>query len=1232
MTTRKKINAFFVPALLAVVFWLIALGLNRNATLEKNTKSVYQKMQQSFLKNEKNLIKIIKLFTSETDALTETPGSFQENFFTETENSGFGFYVFQDSIIVDWSDNTIPLQGHELDLIAASEGVLLQFSNGYYYCISETSSGTTFVGLMPVYYMYPYQNKYLKNGFSPNLESDNSVSIIGDSITGNSIKNSAGNHVFSLKSIPDFTTNRIPFVYVFISFLVSFTFVLIIIKNFIAAFISRSVIVILLLLVFTLIIRFIQIRFLFPGFLYTSELFSPLHFAWNKWFASLGDLITNVYCCLFISIILWLRFRNSVRFFRKRMIRISVLILLSLLIMVDFIMLNLLLEKIIINSTLLLSFDDILKLKPIDFSGFIVIIMMVLSFMYLSFIVIQVIRKNLRYRVEKIIFFFVIILSATGIFLAFQNLLVILLLFILFLTFALGIPRKFFSISGAFGVLCLFLFTFSFGIVLNMDNSEKEMSYRNLYAIQLSNEQDPIGEYQFEEISKNIISDSIFSKELSFSSDPQAFAEDYLRRKYLSGYFTKYNLQVTVCRPNDILLIVSTDSEVSCPGFFESMKKQYGTPTMVPDYWLIDDQTGRPNYLFETSFIVQSENQPDTILVFLEMISIPGITGLGYPELLVEEKVMKRTGRFDYAYAKYFNNELINQFGDFYYPLKLDSSMIFPEPEFSFFDNYHHLIYPTNSKTTIIVSLPERKVFENAATFSYLLIILAVFHYLLIFFLFLFMKMPLFSMFAFKTRLQVASIFLVLLSFFVAGIITVNFFIRYHHNKNREIIREKSFSLLTELEHKFRGYDFLGPEDANYLSDLMTKFSNVFFTDINLYSTSGQLIATSRPQIYQQGLTSTLMNPVAFKKLRESSTPYYLRSESIGKLNYTSSYLPFKNYRNEVIAYLNLPYFARENELQKEISSFLITFMNFYVVLIAFAIIIALVIAGYITLPLRLIGEKLKALKPGQPNEKIRWNKKDDIGVLIEEYNRMVDQLADSTRQLMKSERESAWREMAKQIAHEIKNPLTPMKLSLQNLQRAWNDKAPDYEERLKRTSQTLIEQIEALSQIATEFANFARLQEARLFPVNIIPLIRDTVHLYRTDLISVEFNYDDLQSYIILGDETQLIQIMNNLLKNAVQSVPSKEPGEIVVTVIKFSGKIQICIRDNGCGIADEIREKIFTPNFTSKSGGTGLGLAITKKITDNMGGTITFETELNKGSVFTLTFDEYTENSFDQ
>src|SRR3569832_855526 len=213
------------------------------------------------------------------------------------------------------------------------------------------------------------------------------------------------------------------------------------------------------------------------------------------------------------------------------------------------------------------------------------------------------------------------------------------------------------------------------------------------------------------------------------------------------------------------------------------------------------------------------------------------------------------------------------------------------------------------------------------------------------------------------------------------------------------------------------------------------------------------------------------MNPEAFLQIAILGKTEFIHDERIGNLDYLSAYIPLKNSNGKLLAYLNLPYFAKQNELEKEISGFLVALINIYVLLFALSILTAIFISNYVTKPLKLIQDKLGNIKLGKANEPIEWQDNDEIGNLVSEYNRMILELSNSADLLAKSERENAWREMAKQVAHEIKNPLTPMKLSLQHLQRTWKDHAPDMEQKMDQVSKTIIDQIDTLSNIATEFS-----------------------------------------------------------------------------------------------------------------------------------------------------------------
>jgi nitrogen fixation/metabolism regulation signal transduction histidine kinase len=403
----------------------------------------------------------------------------------------------------------------------------------------------------------------------------------------------------------------------------------------------------------------------------------------------------------------------------------------------------------------------------------------------------------------------------------------------------------------------------------------------------------------------------------------------------------------------------------------------------------------------------------------------------------------------------------------------------------------------------------------------------------------------------------------------------------------------------------------------------LVKFSQVFFTDINLYDLNGFLLATSRPEIFQKGLISNRMNQRAFTELEHKGKAQFIQKENIGSLEYSSVYIPLKNIENKVIAYINLPYFASDNNLQKNISNLLITTINIYVVLFLITILIAVVISNQITKPLRMLQSKFKAVQLGKKHQEIIYNKKDEIGGLVKEYNLMVTKLEQSVKQLAESERESAWREMAKQIAHEIKNPLTPMKLSVQLLQRSWKDNKEDFEKRLTNVSQTLIEQIDTLSSIASEFSAFAKMPKPQDEEVDLPAKIASVVQLFEnTKDVKIEADFHQNEKVRILADKEQLSRVFINIIKNGIQSIPEGLQGRIYIELTTYGNSVKVTIEDNGSGISESRKDKLFQPSFTTKTKGMGMGLAIVKNIINNANGEIWFESEEGKGTKFFVEF----------
>jgi len=233
----------------------------------------------------------------------------------------------------------------------------------------------------------------------------------------------------------------------------------------------------------------------------------------------------------------------------------------------------------------------------------------------------------------------------------------------------------------------------------------------------------------------------------------------------------------------------------------------------------------------------------------------------------------------------------------------------------------------------------------------------------------------------------------------------------------------------------------------------------------------------------------------------------------------------------------------------------------------------------------------------------------------------MVDELARSVELLAKSEKESAWREMAKQIAHEIKNPLTPMRLSVQQLKRSWRDKDPNWEENFSKFTKTLIEQIDSLSSIATAFSDFAKMPKTENQEVDILTIVNNTVELFaNTERINFKTEMHGYERVCVFADKKQLIRVFSNLFKNAIQSIPDNRNGLIKIDVLKGKNRVTVKVMDNGAGIPEELGDKLFMPNFTTKSSGMGMGLAIVKNIIEDAKGTIRYETTIDQGTTFII------------
>jgi len=466
-----------------------------------------------------------------------------------------------------------------------------------------------------------------------------------------------------------------------------------------------------------------------------------------------------------------------------------------------------------------------------------------------------------------------------------------------------------------------------------------------------------------------------------------------------------------------------------------------------------------------------------------------------------------------------------------------------------------------------------------------------------------------------KTQLQTAIIAILFVSFLFIGYWSVRFISNQNDTRTKDILFEKLHSILIEIQNKVNANPAM-LSDANMLESYLIKFSNIFFIDINMYKTDGRLMSSSRSTVFNEHLIADVMHKQAFDAFKKEKKSIFIQQEKLGELYYWSAYIPLRDAANNVVAFINLPYFAKQTDLQEELTAFISTYTNIYLIIMAMAIIIVLIVSGYIVRPLQMLKDRLSTLSISDHNKKISWHQNDEIGALVKAYNLMLDELKISAEKLAMTERESAWREMAQQVAHEIKNPLTPLRLSVQNLYRAWEDKSPDWEERFKRFKTMALEQIDTLSVIATEFSNFAKMPFPQKQMINLNQIINAVIHLFKEET-EVPIHFHCEQEYQLYADKDQMTRVFTNLIKNSLQALDGSHSGRIDITLQHHHKSIIINVKDNGPGIHEDIQENIFKVNFTTKTTGAGLGLAMVKGIVNSHQGEIWFETS-EAGTIF--------------
>jgi signal transduction histidine kinase len=751
------------------------------------------------------------------------------------------------------------------------------------------------------------------------------------------------------------------------------------------------------------------------------------------------------------------------------------------------------------------------------------------------------------------------------------------------LNFILGKNTEFSWFRLSRQLLMLSLVSFFLSLHLQTLVKQKELDNRRLFAKQLSLERNINLELSFSQLVPDIQKEKWLLDDfdsLKHQMTKVSF-EHILNQKFFQGVWDGFEIESDLfdsqqkpCFGNDTLRFAKLSKLVNL----------HGLPTEIEDhiYFMPHEEQGL-SYI-----ILLPLNKHKTLGLTLISKRIP--EEMGFPRLLISDQAGISKSLEQYSIGKYAEGRLIHQTGDFNFPNTLGT---FPPKllQKSYFDfrGFEHSVIISGTGSAIFIATKQSTWLNLITSFAFIFVFWGA----------LTIALNMISgqglligrEWSLSLKIQIAFLIILVISLFLYGLGSSIFIGQQFDAYAQQALKEK-------LEAK------------------TAKLSSVFNTDLFIYDADGFLISSSRPKLFAFGLVGEHMDATAMDALIGSKNSYFSHQEQIGNLKYRSAYLPLMNEKRDLLGFINLQLFGQQQAYEQQIEEFLKSAINVFILLLALSVFIALIVSNWLIGPLQMVAKSVKNIEFGKKNQRITYQNKDEIGAIVQSYNEKLIELEAAALKLAKSERESAWRDLAQQIAHEIKNPLTPMKLSIQHLLRNLENGHPDTIEQARKALPSLIVQIDGLAAMANEFAQFAKLPEPQFEQIDFKQLIINTLPLFENNPI-IDFKFSGSE-FAVLADKKMLGQILNNLITNALQATQTTLNPQIELSLNSNATQIILAVKDNGIGINEAAQEKIFTPYFTTKSSGSGIGLNVVKQILEKHNGHIHFESEEGKGSCF--------------
>lgn len=1218
-------KAFFLIVLVfcgSAISWILYSNSKKEASSIERVRSYIQKSTLNEVSTACHLHNdLAARFKKQTEL------KFQD--FPELTDQSLFIYV-NDSLIY-WSDYKISPG----DAIESSKGDVTFFQNslGDFLVVADhyfvKNQKIDFYSIITLERSFQIVNKYLEGGVNKDLYPKASlVSINAEKVEGGEIYDENGEYLFSVASLLSSST-AVPLsswwvVTLFISLLIFITAIHLILKLLYIS--NRYGLSIFLEVLFLVLIRALMLYFEFPNRFTQFWLFDPEYYASSTLAPSLGDLLLNA---LVLARVGWLFFRNlrHIRFlhvgkFNDSSAKFVTCIIVLLLSFFSAYFFEYIIGGIYQNSQDNYDVSFSLEWSWVEFIYLSIFIILALTYFGINHVISRVYShffKKINFTSIGLILFSFSIFYFLYAYFDLGNVLIPIFHFLyITLVFIARLSKtliRFTQSAYLYIVMCGFTIALMGSSLIATSSKEKQNWAKKNFAKGMLTEYDLLGEYLLVDSRKNIQEDNFIKGLMLNPLSSKDLIVQKIKRVYLSNYFDKYDVHVYIF-DNQGNAFYTDNEDVTFAGLVKTYKRAEFKTKVSNLYYVNEYERNVLNRFLNFVNIEKNGRSIGYIVLDLKLKKI--IPHSVYPRLLVDNKYIKDVHEQDFQYAIYLKNDLQYSFGTYNYKGLLskeniqDDKILLNGIEQN---GYHHLMLKSDGGKQVVVTSKAYTFTNWFSNFSFLFLILVFIILCIIICYAVYYRFRPINV-NFSTKIQIYLNIAYFLPLVVVSVTTLSTINNSYFEDLRNSFQSKAESIGGNISDYLEG-NIQGEFTDEYLTTAILRVARYTETDLNLFNESGQLLLSSQPLIYESGLLSEQINPKAYRALIHSQSQMVMLQEEIGGLSFNTVYMAVKsNKSGDQIGILSIPFFNSEFYLDKKRTEVLTTIMNIFTSFFLIFLMMSYIASRSLIVPLKLITQKIRKTTLGGNNEKLEWNSDDEIGLLVNEYNEMIQKLEKSTEELAKTEKESAWREMAQQVAHEIKNPLTPMKLTLQHLQRKVASEAPD--EPLSKSINTLLDQVETLNDIATSFSSFAKMPIPKMERFDVRETLLRTVTLYNNnDGINVNSEISD-GSFLVSGDEKLMGRIFTNLILNGIQSVPEGREADVHISLEKVDRTVQIRIQDNGSGISEDIKDKVFIPNFSTKYAGSGIGLAVAKRGIVHAGGKIWFETTLNVGTVF--------------